>query len=97
MDALGDDHKSSFAKSVGHVRHVWRILKMSDEELLDRQTKCPAKLLYLRAIFSVKWLMKTQNVWQRMPASSEKMTIEGQKVFANPDKLSGEGSTKFLK
>ena len=33
---------TGFAKSVGHVRHVWRISKMYDDELLDRQTKCPA-------------------------------------------------------
>ena len=33
-----------FPKSVGHVGHVRRNLKMSDDKLLDRQTKCPAKI-----------------------------------------------------
>ena len=30
--------KTGFPKSVGHVGHVWRFLKMSDEELLGRHT-----------------------------------------------------------
>ncbi len=38
-----NNQAAGFLKFAGHVGHDWQILKMSDEELPDRRTKCPAR------------------------------------------------------
>ena len=60
----------------------WKCLTRSS--WIVRQNVQQSNHICCLVIFSVKWLMKTQNIWLRTPALSDKMTNEGQKVFANP-------------
>ena len=73
---------AGFPKSVRLVRHVWRILKMSDDKPLDRQTECPAVVKWPNVwrendrrrkscspvIFSVKWWVS----WENRPVQGPK-------------------------
>ena len=90
---------AEYAKFAGLNGHVWRILKMSSEGVLSRQTlclarlnqvqgpvnRCPAKSLIFVGHFTVKCSVRIQDVRRRTKGSPGKMSGETQKNFAQTE------------
>ncbi len=71
-----------------HCLYMWREAPESSYKMVNRSKlgfSLKSYKICSLIIFSVKWLTKTWNVWQRIPALSDKMSCKLRKVFWKPD------------